>query len=103
MSVIAVKNKIIYRRENLVVIQKTVRMYLAKKKHRPRIQGLNRIRNLNSQVRSLEQTAHKLKKDKDAGLNDVKKLQADLAGATSKIKVNMRTDCNLFFVFFTGL
>ncbi|CAL8140875.1 unnamed protein product [Orchesella dallaii] len=88
VSVIKLKNKIVYRRENLLVIQKTVRMYLAKKKHRPRIQGLNRIRNLNSQVQSLEQTAQKLKKNKEAGQGDVKKLQADLIAATQKIKSN---------------
>ncbi len=77
-----------------MVIQKTVRMYLAKKKHRPRIQGLNRIAKLNVQVKSLEQTAQKMKKDKEAGQADVRKLQADLATGITKIRVNTNHNHN---------
>lgn len=42
----AVKNKILYRRECHVTIQKNIRMYLAKKHHRPRYRGIMKINSL---------------------------------------------------------
>lgn len=42
----AVKNKILYRREQLVIIQKNVRMYNACKKYRPRYMGVLKIKGL---------------------------------------------------------
>lgn len=41
-----VKNKILYRRENLITIQKNVRMHLSKVKHRPRYLGIRKINSL---------------------------------------------------------
>lgn len=41
-----VKNKILYRRENLITIQKNVRMHLSKVKHRPRYMGIKKINSL---------------------------------------------------------
>jgi myosin-6 len=41
-----VRNKIKYRRENLIKVQKTVKMYQAKKQHRPRYRGIMRIKDL---------------------------------------------------------
>lgn len=41
-----VKNKILYRRENLITIQKNVRMHLSKVKHRPRYMGIRKINSL---------------------------------------------------------
>lgn len=43
---ISVKNKILYRRENLITIQKNVRMHLSKIKHRPRYMGIKKINSL---------------------------------------------------------
>lgn len=43
---IVVKNKILYRRENLITIQKNVRMHLSKVKHRPRYMGIKKINSL---------------------------------------------------------
>lgn len=43
---ISVKNKILYRQENLITIQKNVRMHLSKIKHRPRYMGIKKINSL---------------------------------------------------------
>ena len=48
-----VANKIQYRNANAVVLQKTVRMYLAWKKHRPRYLGLGKLRRLKEQTATL--------------------------------------------------
>ncbi|XP_020710496.2 myosin heavy chain 95F isoform X2 [Athalia rosae] len=86
LSAIKLKNKILYRRYHLIVIQKTVRMYLAKKQHQPRIQGIVKIRNLTQQLASMQQTANQLKSSKDSSLNDIKKLNQQLETIQAKIK-----------------
>ncbi|XP_046613209.1 myosin heavy chain 95F isoform X2 [Neodiprion virginianus] len=86
LSVIKLKNKILYRRQHLIMIQKTVRMYLAKKQHQPRIEGIIKIRNITKQLADMEQTANQLKSSKDSSLKDIKKLNAELEAARVKIK-----------------
>jgi len=44
--IVVVKNKILYRQANLIVIQKNVRMHLSKMKHRPRYMGIKKINSL---------------------------------------------------------
>lgn len=43
---VSVKYKIIYRRQCLIKVQKTIRMYLAKKKFQHRVKGLSKINGL---------------------------------------------------------
>ncbi len=43
---VPVKNKILYRRDSLITIQKTVKMHLARKRHRPRYEGVVRLKKL---------------------------------------------------------
>ena len=50
LSVIKLKNKIIYRREALIVIQKSVRMHLARRRHAPRYKGILRLKKLQAQI-----------------------------------------------------
>jgi len=40
LSVIKLKNKILYRRDCIIVIQKNIRMFTAKKQYAPRIKGI---------------------------------------------------------------
>lgn len=63
-------------------------MYLAKKQHQPRIQGIIKIRNLTKQLTDMQQTANQLKSSKNNSLNDIKKLNGELNDASAKIKVN---------------
>ena len=53
MSPFPVANKIRYRNANAIAIQKTVRMFLALKKHRPRYRGLRKLRRLKEQTATL--------------------------------------------------
>jgi len=41
-----VKYKILYRRECHITIQKNIRMYLARKQHKPRYEGIANINSL---------------------------------------------------------
>lgn len=44
--ILSVKNKIAYRRQQLVIIQKNIRMYNARKKYRPRYLGVLKIKGI---------------------------------------------------------
>jgi myosin-6 len=86
-SVVKLARKIEYRREALVTIQKTVRMFLAKKRHRPRIRALVNIRGLSGQVAQIAAMANGLKaKDKESVLATVQSLNANIAQAVAQIK-----------------
>lgn len=89
LSVIKLKNKIIYRRHHLIILQKTARMYIAKKQHRPRIKGILKIKNLKTQLIGMEETSKQLK-DREKSMNNIKRLQNDLEAAIKKIKNNTR-------------
>jgi myosin-6 len=89
LSVIKLKNKIAYRQQALVTIQKTVKMYIAKKKHRPRYQALVKIRYLHGQVQQIGSMAKSLKaSDKDGVEKNVKKIQDSIVQASQDIKGN---------------
>jgi len=88
LSVIKLKNKILYRRQALITIQKTVRMHLAKKKHRPRYQALVKIRNLSGQVKQIGSMAKNLKSDKDSVEKAVRKIQDNIDQVCITIKRN---------------
>lgn len=81
------KNKILYRREALITIQKTVRGYFARKRHGPRIKGVRKIKNLDSKLKQLESIAGQLKKERDSSISEINSLRSEINGAVSKIKV----------------
>ena len=76
LSVIKLKNKIIYRRHALVTIQKYTRGYLARKRHAPRFRGVRRLRTLQTNIDQIAQMAGSLKKEKDAVLKSAASLSA---------------------------
>jgi len=88
LSVIKLKNKIQYRRQALITIQKTVRMHLAKRRHRPRYQALVKIRNLSGQVKQIGAMAKSLKPDKDGVEKSVSKIQDNINQVCKTIKGN---------------
>merc|ERR1740131_90929 len=88
LSVIKLKNKILYRRAALLIMQKTVRMHLAKKKHRPRIKALVHIKSLSGQVEQIASMASGLKSDKDSVMKNVQKLNANINKVIYNIKQN---------------
>ena len=90
LSVIKLKNKIVYRRSQLIIIQKTVRMYLARKKYQPRITGIRQIRGLQDSVFQAEKIVNQLKKDRDSSIKQLQQLQSALNGSIHVIKHNER-------------
>ena len=90
LSVIKLKNKIIYRASQLIIVQKTVRMHLARKKHRPRIMGIRQIRALQQSAKQSERIINQLKKDRESSVQQLQKLQSSLEGAARSIQMNER-------------
>jgi len=86
LEVIKLRNKIIYRREALICIQKNLRMHLARKQHRPRYLGLKAIKNLDSHVVQIKQLGEKVKTDKNKMDESLKSLQSKLMDAAQTIK-----------------
>lgn len=89
------KNKILYRRKALIDIQKTVRGYLTRKQHGPRITGIRRVRALEAKVKQLDSIAGQLKKDKDSSVKEINSLRNEIEGAISRIKVTIFTSTPL--------
>ncbi|XP_077539631.1 myosin heavy chain 95F jaguar [Haemaphysalis longicornis] len=86
LAVIKLKNKIIFRRENLVVIQKTVKMHLVKRKYRPRYRCMMKLRALCQQVQQMSSLAAQLKKDGQQSRAEIQALEARIAGTMKRIK-----------------
>ncbi|CAF2825003.1 unnamed protein product [Rotaria sp. Silwood2] len=65
LSVIKLKNKILYRRKCLIDIQRHVRMHLVYRRYAPRIRGLVKAKALHEQVASMEKIAAQMKVNKE--------------------------------------
>jgi len=86
LEVIKLKNKIIYRREALVCIQKNLRMSLAMRQHRPRYQGLRSIRMLSNQVDKIEDMGGNLKGGRSVLEQSIDSLKQNIDKAVNTIK-----------------
>ncbi|KAI4482923.1 hypothetical protein M0802_013597 [Mischocyttarus mexicanus] len=102
LSVIKLKNKIIYRRHHLLILQKTARMYIAKKQHRPRIKGLVKIKFLQSQLIQIQDVSKQLK-NRDKCVADIKRLQTDLENSIRRIKENTKIKPDEIDTLYTNL
>ncbi|XP_076257512.1 myosin heavy chain 95F jaguar isoform X2 [Rhynchophorus ferrugineus] len=95
LTVIKMKNKILYRRQALILLQKNIRGYLVKKKYAPRIKTIKKIRALDVNLKKLEGIAKQLKKDRDVSTNGINQLKSELATTIDKIKkdseINVKT------------
>ncbi|XP_014255662.1 myosin heavy chain 95F isoform X2 [Cimex lectularius] len=88
LAVIKLDKKIKYRNQCRIIMQKTVRMYLAKKQHRPRYRGIAKINNLQSIIGRMEIVIGQLKRDKDSSISEMKNLQNEMRDVIIKIKAN---------------
>ncbi|KAB0800582.1 hypothetical protein PPYR_06322 [Photinus pyralis] len=86
LTVIKLKNKILYRREALIKIQKTVRGYLIKKKQKPRITGIRKMKSLEANLKLLNEIANQLKKGKENNMNEINSLKGGISLAVGRIK-----------------
>lgn len=86
VSVQKLANKIKFRREMLIRIQKTVKMFIAIRKHQPRYKCLVKMRMLGVQIEQMMQLVSSLKKDKDKFVQQVKLLKQAVDKSIQQIK-----------------
>ncbi|CAH0605729.1 unnamed protein product [Chrysodeixis includens] len=89
LSIIKLKNKIMYRRECLILLQKTIRGHLVRRKHRPRYQGIAKIKALQHNLQDMETVTSQLKKDKDSAQRNIDNLRNSIRNACVAIKSNV--------------
>ncbi|XP_059049763.1 myosin heavy chain 95F [Achroia grisella] len=88
LSIIKLKNKILYRRQCLITIQKTIRGHLVRKQHRPRYQAIMKIKALNANLKDMETTTAQLKKEKESAQKNIENLRTAINSACVTIKSN---------------
>ncbi|NXG85224.1 MYO6 protein, partial [Stercorarius parasiticus] len=91
LSVIKLKNKIKYRASACIKIQKTIRMWLCKRKHKPRIDGLIKVRTLKKRLDKFNEVVSALKEGKAETSKQVKELEYSIDASMTKIKTTIMT------------
>ncbi|KAG8124103.1 hypothetical protein E2320_019505 [Naja naja] len=89
LSVIKLKNKIKYRASACIKIQKTIRMWLCKRKHQPRIDGLIKLRTLKERLYKFNEVVTALKEGKAEMSKQVKELEMSIDALMAKIKATV--------------
>ncbi|KAM6973422.1 unconventional myosin-VI-like [Aplochiton taeniatus] len=90
-AVIKLKNKIQYRAKACIKIQKTVRMWLCKRKHKPRIDGMVKVRGLKTRMERFTEVVSGLKEGKQEMAKQVQELATSIGTLTAKIKATVMT------------
>ncbi|XP_069462379.1 unconventional myosin-VI isoform X3 [Ambystoma mexicanum] len=91
LSVIKLKNKIEYRTNACIKMQKTVRMWLCKRKHKPRIDGLVKVLTLKKRLVKFNEVVNALKEGKPEMSKQVKDLELSIDSLMTKIKTTIMT------------
>uniref|UniRef100_A0A673TBI6 Unconventional myosin-VI n=1 Tax=Suricata suricatta TaxID=37032 RepID=A0A673TBI6_SURSU len=91
LSVIKLKNKIKYRAEACIKMQKTIRMWLCKRRHKPRIDGLVKVGTLKKRLDKFNEVVNALKDGKPEVNKQVKNLEISIDALMAKIKSTMMT------------
>lgn len=86
LSVIKLKNKILYRRERLVAIQKTVKMWRVARKFKPKFEAIKKVKATQGQLTLMNEIVTHLKKDKDKAAGKVKEMEAALDNLIKMIR-----------------
>lgn len=68
--------------------QKTMRGYLARKQHQPRIKGIVKINAVRRNMKQMEDIANQLKGERDTMLKHMKDIEMQIDLAINKIKVS---------------
>uniref|UniRef100_A0A4W5Q614 Unconventional myosin-VI n=1 Tax=Hucho hucho TaxID=62062 RepID=A0A4W5Q614_9TELE len=87
LSVIKLRNKMLYRASACIKMQKTVRMWLCRRKHKPRIDGLVKVRNLKNRMDKFNEVIAGLKEGKQEMSMQIQGLDAAINTTMLKIKV----------------
>ncbi|XP_041535319.1 unconventional myosin-VI isoform X3 [Microtus oregoni] len=91
LSVIKLKNKIRYRAEACIKMQKTIRMWLCKRRHKPRIDGLVKVGTLKKRLDKFNEVVSALKDGKPEVNRQIKDLEISIDALMAKIKSTMMT------------
>ncbi|KAM9155760.1 unconventional myosin-VI isoform 1-T1 [Pangshura tecta] len=91
LSVIKLKNKIKYRASACIKIQKTIRMWLCKRKHKPRINGLIKVRTLKKRLDKFNEVVSALKEGKPEMSKQIRDLEFSIDALMVKIKATVMT------------
>ncbi|GCB62747.1 hypothetical protein scyTo_0013109, partial [Scyliorhinus torazame] len=86
LSVIKLKNKMKYRAAACIKMQKTVRMWLCKKKHKPRIDGLVKVKSLKQRVNRMTDVVKALREGKAEMSKQVQDLDSSINALVTKMK-----------------
>ncbi|XP_062912606.1 unconventional myosin-VI isoform X2 [Mobula hypostoma] len=86
LSVIKLKNKIRYRALACIKMQKTVRMWLCKRKHKPRIDGMVKGKSLKQRVNRMTEVVKALKEGKGEMNKQVQELDSSIDAFVNKVK-----------------
>lgn len=86
LSVIKLKNKIKYRAEACIKMQKTIRMWLCKRRHKPRIDGLVKVGTLKKRLDKFNEVVSALKDGKPEVNRQIKDLEISIDALMAKIK-----------------
>ncbi|XP_046847293.1 LOW QUALITY PROTEIN: unconventional myosin-VI-like [Xenia sp. Carnegie-2017] len=89
ISVQKLANKIKFRAQACITIQKSVKMFLSWRRHRPRYQGIIAIKRLHSQLEIMNSIVSVLKTDKNSLTKQITAIEAEIAAAIQKIKSTM--------------
>ncbi|XP_031758536.1 unconventional myosin-VI isoform X6 [Xenopus tropicalis] len=91
LCVIKLKNKIQYRASACIKMQKTIRMWLCRKKHKPRIDGMVKVQTLKKRLDKFNEVVNALKEGKAEMSKQVKDLELSIDALLSKIKNTIMT------------
>ncbi|XP_047413794.1 unconventional myosin-VI [Sciurus carolinensis] len=91
LSVIKLKNKIKYRAEACIKMQKTIRMWLCKRRHKPRIDGLVKVGTLKKRLNKFNEVVSALKDGKPEMNKQIKDVEISIDALMAKIKSTMMT------------
>ncbi|XP_060687622.1 unconventional myosin-VI-like isoform X1 [Hemiscyllium ocellatum] len=86
LSVIKLKNKMKYRAVSCIKMQKTVRMWLCKRKYKPRIDGLVKVKSLKQRVNRMTEVVKALREGKAEMSKQVQDLDSSINALVIKIK-----------------
>lgn len=83
-----------YRQKCILMAQKTIRGYLARKQHQPRYRGIIKINSISADVKKMQEIANQLKAEKESMLKQIKDIEEQIHMAVKKIKVWRRKTFN---------
>ncbi|XP_046963537.1 myosin heavy chain 95F isoform X1 [Vanessa cardui] len=86
LSIVKLKHKLAYRRRCLVTLQRCVRGHLARRRHRPRMRGLAKLRALQERLAAVRGAAAQLRAGRERVHEQLARVAAALAAAQARIK-----------------